>query len=405
MSGISTKRRLRLLVGVLSPALIAGACGRLKDGDLPPGESKVAQLGVRCGSGNICTVAGTGVAGDGADLQDGLDTRMYLPQDVTFGPDGRLYIADWNNHRIRALREDLTMQIVAGIGELGASADDPSTERLNHPTNVVFDPMAPPGEMIIAAWHNSLIKKVTLDTGDIVDICGTGKRGFGGNGGPAIMAILDLPVAVAFDPTGNMLIADQANQMIRKVDRTTDTITTIAGTGHCADAVNPNPCVLNDGGPATMAGFHFPIGQAAAPGGRIAVGADGSIYVADTENFRLRRIDPAGMISTVAGNGSWGYAGDGGPATDAKLGRLSDVAIGPDGRIYIADTDNDCVRVVTTDGTISTFAGQCAKRGFGGDQGPATLAQLNRPYGVAIGPSGELFIADTHNNRVRVVGP
>jgi serine/threonine-protein kinase len=127
--------------------------------------------------------------------------------------------------------------------------------------------------------------------------------------------------------------------------------------------------------------------------------------VADTENFRLRRIDPAGMISTVAGNGSWGYAGDGGPATEAKLGRLSDVAIGPDGRIYIADTDNDCVRVITTDGTISTFAGQCAKRGFSGDKGPATLAQLNRPYGVAIGPSGELFIADTHNNRIRVVGP
>ena len=399
---ISKMRRLRLLLGVLSPALVAAACGRLKE---PETMTSVAGLGAKCGTGNICTIAGTGIAGDGEDGQPGLDTRLYLPQDTTFGPDGKLYVVDWNNHRIRALNDDLTMTIVAGIGELGASADDPSTDRLNHPTNVVFDPMAPPGEMIIEAWHNSRIKKVTLDSGAIIDICGTGKRGFGGNGGPALMATLDLPVAVVFDAAGNMLIADQANQMVRKVDRATDIITTIAGVGHCADAVNPNPCVINDGGPATEGGFHFPQGQAASPGGRIALGADGSIYVADTENFRLRRIDPAGIITTVAGNGTWGYSGDGGPATNAQLGRLADVAVHPDGRIFIADTDNDCIRVLATDGTISTFAGQCANRGFSGDGGPALQAQLNRPYGVAFGPSGELFIADTHNNRIRVVGP
>jgi sugar lactone lactonase YvrE len=398
-------RTSKMLLALLSPALLSAACGRLKE---PMGQAEptgVAALGFDCGAGNICTVAGTGIAGDGEDGDKALETRLYLPQDATFGPDGRLYVVDWNNHRVRALNGDLTMTIVAGIGELGASVDDPSTNRLNHPTNVAFDPMAPAGEMIIAAWHNSRIKKVTLDSGAIVDVCGTGKRGFGGNGGPASTAILDLPVGVAFDPAGNMLIADQANQMIRRVDRATDVITTIAGTGHCADAVNPDPCVLNDGGPATAAGFHFPIGQAASPGGRIAVGPDGSIYVADTENFRLRRIDPAGTITTVAGNGTWGYAGDGGPAAEAKLGRLADVAVGPDGDIYIADTDNDCVRVVTPDGLISTFAGRCAQRGFSGDGGPATAAQLNRPYGVAVGPSGEVFIADTHNNRIRVVGP
>jgi sugar lactone lactonase YvrE len=389
--------------GFVSAACFLAACGGSSTTETPA-PPRPDQLGALCGSGNICTVAGTGIAGDGADDQAALDTRLYLPQDVTFGPDGRLYVVDWNNHRIRALREDGTLHIVAGIGELGTSADDPSTNRLNHPTNVAFDPMGQPGEMIVAAWHNSRIKKVILDSGDIIDICGTGKRGFAGNGGPAAMAILDLPVAVAFDPAGNLLIADQANQMIRKVDRATDTISTIAGTGHCADSVNPNPCVLNDGGPATDAGFHFPIGQAASPGGRIAVGGDGTIYVADTENYRLRRIDAQGMISTAAGNGTWGYSGDGGPATDAQLGRLSDVAVGDDGRVYIADTDNDCVRVVTPDGNIATFAGQCAKRGFAGDGGPATAAQLNRPYGVALGPSGELFITDTHNHRIRVVG-
>jgi DNA-binding beta-propeller fold protein YncE len=295
------------------------------------------------------------------------------------------------------------MRIVAGIGELGPSVDDPSSDRLNHPTNVTFDPMGAPDELVIAAWHNSRIKKIQLGGGALIDVCGNGRRGFGGDGGPAEAATLDLPVGVAFDLAGNLLIADQANQMIRKVDRATHVITTIAGIGHCADAINPNPCVLNDGGPALMGGFHFPIGQAASPGGRIAVGADGSIYVADTGNFRVRRIDPDGMIDTFAGNGAWGFAGDGGPAREAQLGRLTDVAVAADGSLFIADTDNSCIRVVTPDGNIATFAGRCGQRGFAGDNGPATAALLDRPYGVELGPKGEVYVADTHNQRIRVI--
>jgi sugar lactone lactonase YvrE len=353
----------------------------------PPAPSASPTTTALCASGQICTVAGTGIAGDGADDLPARETRLYLPQDTTVGPDGRLYVVDWNNHRIRVIADDGTMHI----------------DRLNHPTNVTFDPMGPPTEMWIAAWHNSRVKKVDLTTGTILDMCGTGKRGFAGNGGTADVATLDLPVAIVFDPAGNLLIADQANQMIRRVNRADDVISTIAGTGHCADSVNPNPCVLNDGGPATAAGFHFPIGQAATPGGRIALAADGSIYVADTENFRLRRIDPSGNIATAAGTGEWGFAGDGGPATAAQLGRLSDVAIGADGRIYIADTDNDCVRVMTPDGLIATFAGVCGQEGFAGDGGPATAALLDRPSGVEVGPQGEVYIADTHNQRIRVV--
>jgi hypothetical protein len=399
--GPSTTRAFRFAALAPAALLLAGGCG----GGTQV-ESKKGQL---CGSGQICSVAGTGIAGDGMDGLPALQTRLYLPQDMTVGPDGRLYVVDWNNHRIRVINADGTMTIVAGIGELGPSVDDPSSGRLNHPTNVAFDPMGQtdgqPIVMTIAAWHNSRVMKVQIGSEDLVDICGTGKRGFGGNNGPAEMATLDLPVAVVYDQQGNMLIADQANQMVRKVDRATDIITTIAGTGHCADAVNPAPCVINDGGPATMAGFRFPTGQAASPGGRIALGADGSIYVADTENFRLRRIDPAGIASTVAGTGTWGFAGDGGPATAAELGRLSDVAVGADGSLFIADTDNDCVRVITPDGNINTFAGQCSQHGFAGDDGPATAALLDRPSGVEVGPAGEVYIADTHNNRIRVVYP
>jgi DNA-binding beta-propeller fold protein YncE len=398
---------LRRIAAVLLPAamMLLSACGDdvTVVGNPPTGTGPTTTTGALCAAGQICTIAGTGIAGDGADDQPALATRLYLPQDTTFGPDGRLYVVDWNNHRIRVIDTDRTMHIVAGIGELAPSVDDPSTDRLNHPTNVAFDPMGTPDGMYIAAWHNSRIKKAEVGTETIINVCGTGARGYGGDGGPAEAAILNLPVAVVFDAAGNLLIADQANQMIRKVDRATDTISTIAGIGHCADAVNPAPCVLNDGGPATLAGFHFPIGQAASPGGRIALGADGSIYVADTENFRLRRIDPAGIIDTFAGTGTWGFAGDGGPATLAQLGRLADVAVGADGRIYIADTDNSCVRVVTPDGIIATFAGQCGQRGFAGDGGPAAAALLDRPYGVEIGPAGEVYVADTHNQRIRVI--
>jgi len=403
-------RSVAALPALLCAATLAPACGDdvARSSSAPsssPGSSSLPTSAAAslCGPGQICRLAGTGIAGDGADLLPARETRLYLPQDTTFGPDGRLYVVDWNNHRIRVVEADGRMRIVAGIGELGPSSDDPSTNRLNHPTNVTFDPLGPPGELVIAAWHNSRVKRADMATGDVIDMCGTGKRGYAGDGGPAEVATLDLPVGVVFDGAGNLLIADQANQMIRKVDRTTDVITTIAGIGHCADAVNPDPCQLNDGGPATAAGFHFPIGQSASPGGRIALGADGSIFVADTGNFRLRRIDPAGTITTFAGNGTWGFAGDGGPATDAQLGRLADVAVGADGRVYIADTDNSCIRVVTPDGIISTFAGRCGERGFSGDGGLATASQLDRPYGVEVGAGGEVYVADTHNHRIRVV--
>src|SRR5262249_19343118 len=154
------------------------------------------------------------------------------------------------------------------------------------------------GLMVIAAWHNSRVKTVDLTSGAITDVCGTGRRGFAGNGGPASMATLDLPVAVKFDADGNLYIADQANQMVRKVDHATGIIDTTAGTGHCEDATNSAPCVLNDDGPAVQAGFRFPGGQSAKPGGRLDLDAAGNIYVADTSNMRVRKIGTDGIVHT-----------------------------------------------------------------------------------------------------------
>jgi sugar lactone lactonase YvrE len=346
----------------------------------------------------ICTVAGTGIAGDGADDLPALATRLYLPQDVTVAPDGRLFIVDWNNHRVRSREDNGTLHIIAGIGELGPSADDPTTNRLNHPTQVTFDSE---GRLVIAAWHNSRIKTVDLATGEIVDTCGTGARGFGGDGGPAAAAILNLPVAVAFNAAGDMIISDQANDRLRKVDHQTGMISTIAGVGPCS-ATGECPA-LGDGGPASAAFISFPQGQSARPAGRIDIDPAGNIYIADTLNNRVRKIDTYGVITTVAGNGEHGATGEGGPATQATLNGLADVAVAQDGSVYIADTANSCVRVVRPDGILASFAGACGSGGFGGDGGPAIHAKLDRPGGITLDADGNLYIADTHNQRIRIV--
>ncbi len=374
-------------------ALLGAGCGN--EGDPPVVACDAA-------SGAICTVAGTGIAGDGADGLAALATRLYLPQDVTVAPDGRLYIVDWNNHRIRVRDTDGTLRIVAGIGELGPAADDPATDRLNHPTQVTFDAA---GHLVIAAWHNSRIKTVDLATGEILDTCGSGARGFAGDGGPAAAAALNLPVAAVFDPAGDMIIADQANDRLRKVDHATGTISTFAGVGPCLDQT---ACpALGDGGPAEAAFVQFVTSaasaQSARPAGRIDVDAQGNVFIADTLNVRVRKIDTAGIITTVAGNGQLGATGEGVPATEATLNGLADVAAGPDGSLYIADTANSCIRVVRSDGIIATLAGRCGQSGFAGDGGPANEARLDRPGGIALDADGNLYVADTHNERIRVI--
>jgi sugar lactone lactonase YvrE len=383
---LSTKRLASLALLTAGAAL---GCG----GGTPSGGASCAAE-----SGNICTIAGTGTAGDGADQQSALKTNLYLPQDVTVAPDGRVYVVDWNNHRIRRIETDGTMTIVAGIGELGLSADDPTTGRLNHPTNVTFDAL---GNLVIAAWHNSRIKTVDLATLDITDMCGNGMRAFSGDGGPATAAALNLPVAVVYDAQWNLIIADQANDRLRKVDAVTGIITTIAGQAPCVGT--PDMCPLGDGGPATAANFSFPAGQAAQPGGRIDIDPAGNIYVADTTHALVRKIDTTGIVTTIAGNATSGYSGDGGLATAASLSNVSDVAVAADGTVYIADTGNDCIRAVSPAGMISAAVGVCGQSGFGGDGGPATSALLDRPTGVAFDTAGNLYVADTHNQRVRIV--
>jgi adhesin/invasin len=397
--------------------------------------------------GTICTIAGSGENGYDRDAESrdlpAFEARFSLPQDTLTAPDGTVYILDWNNHRLRAL-EDGKVKWVAGRGELGGDLDDPANEDFNHPTNMIFDES---GEnIIIAAWHNSKIRTFSRATGDVSDNCGDGKRAYFGNEGPAAMASLDLPASIAFDPQGNLVIMDQANQVLRHIDPA-GTIHLRAGQcvidapapngpGLCAEGVAPTPCPDGPDGrvsgkstcgdpmttcskpctpgytgdeiPATELRMSQPFGQSASPAGRIAFDPEGNLYFADTGNHIIRMIDTAGIVHRVAGTApvdgvpQRGYEGDGGPAVAAKLSFPVDLAFGDDGTLYFTDVQNHCVRAIGTDGIISTIAGVCGEKGYTGDGGPPTEALMNLPFGIHHA-NGTLYIADTGNSVIRTI--
>ena len=387
----------------LALLLILSACGETPTGPSVP-------------YGRIETFAGTGDAGKGPEEAPLLQALFYLPQDLTYGPDGRLYILDWNNHRVRVttkvsvltqtrqqhpryrgVAKDSVSTLI-GTGELGDAPAGRAREiGLNHPTHISFDPL---GRLILTAWHNSMILRYDFATDYIEPICGTGERTYSGDGGPAAQATINLPSATAFDPLGRMYISDQENQRIRMVD-TDGTIHTVVGTG--------DPGFSGDGGPADQARIYAPIGQAAPPTSRIATDEFGNLYLADTFNNRIRKIDYAtGIITTIAGNGNptpYLTSGreEGAAALAVALNWPCDVAIDSAGRVFIADTFNHCVSYIDLDGALYTAAGQCGKSGDTGDGGPPQAALLNRPYGIELDPDDNLYIADTRNHRIRLV--
>jgi hypothetical protein len=394
-------------------------------------------------AGNICTIAGNGENGYDGDDGPALEALFSLPQDTLTSTDGTVYILDWNNHRIRKLDADGVIRHVAGRGELGGTLDDPANGDFNHPTGMLFTPGE--GQMIIAAWHNSKVRTLDLGTGAITDTCGDGRRAYWGDGGPAVSASLDLPASVAWDPQGNLVILDQANQVFRFVDpagnihplygRCVIDAPAPSGPGACADGVEPtvcpavggsssgkstcgdpattctNPCTPAFNGddiPAVDMRMGQPFGQSADPGGRMLFDPLGRLYFADAGNSIIRRIDPDGIVRRVAGiepvEGApqRGYSGDGGPATEALLNNPVDLALGEDGTLYFTDVYNHCVRSIDPAGIIETVAGVCGRPGSSGDGGPATDALLKRPYGVEVIP-GALLITDTGNNTIRSV--
>ena len=330
--------------------------------------------------GAITTYAGRDFSGDGGPATA---ARLLAPAGVALDPAGNLYIADTADHRIRKVTPGGTISTYAGSGNFGFSGDGgPATAaELNFPRDVALDPA---GNLYIADSGNSRIRKVSPG-GTISTYAGSGSRGFSGDGGPAAAAQLNNPVGMALDPAGNLYIADITNNRIRKVT-SGGTISTYAGSGSFGFS--------GDGGPATDAQLSVPVGVALDPAG--------NLYIADHDNGRIRKVTSGGTISTYAGSGSRGLSGDGGPATAAQLYSPHGVALDTAGNLYIADSNR--IRKVTPGGTISTYAGT-GTGPFSGDGGPATAAQLSSPAGVALDLTGNLYIADDGNYRIRKVTP
>ena len=334
-------------------------------------------------TGTITTIAGGG--GFGEDGGPATQVLLNLPYGVAVDGTGNLYIADTNSDRIRKVDSTGTITTIAGTGERGFSGDGgPATQAsLNSPFGVAVDGA---GNLYIADQYNNRIRRVD-STGTITTIAGTEERGFGGDGGPATQAPLFLPTGVAVDVEGNLYIADQYNHRIRRVD-STGTITTIAGTGERRFG--------GDGGPAIRAQLDAPSG--------VAVDGAGNLYIADASNHRIRKVDSIGTITTIAGTGEQGFGGNGGPASQAHLFFPTGVAVDSAGNLYIADVGNHRIRKVDSTGTITTIAGT-GERGFSGDDGPAIQAQLDDPTGVAVDGAGNLYIADASNHRIRLLTP
>lgn len=332
--------------------------------------------------GTISTIAGTGVPGFTGDGGPAVLAQFANPNGVAVDGLGRILIADSDNNRIRRIDIDSSIGTIAGTGIADYTGDHgPATSAtLNGPFGVS---VTASGDVIVADTSNSAIRRIN-STGTITTIAGDGNPGSSGDGGPATAAELAFPVAAVEDGSGNIVIVDSLNQRIRSVS-VGGTITTIAGTVAGFGG---------DGGPATAAALRNPQG--------VAVDAAGQLVLADTNNERIRRVDATGTITTIAGNGTFGFGGDGGEATAAQLKNPFDTAMDAQGRLYIADTLNHRIRRVELDGTITTVAGT-GQPGFAGDGGPATAAQLNEPGGVALDGQGRLYIADTVNDRIRMV--
>jgi RHS repeat-associated protein len=339
----------------------------------------------------INTVAGTGVYGYSGDGGPATLAKISNAYGVALDAQGNFYFGDHGNSRIRKVDTNGIITTIAGNGTSGYSGDGgPAIQaQVSAPWGVAVDAA---GNLYIV--DGGCIRKVDTN-GIITTVAGVGTTdGYSGDGGPATQALLNFPQDVAIDAQGNLYIADSNNLRIRKVD-TNGIITTVAGGRYSGP--------LGDGGPATNAYLYKP--------SAVAADTQGNIYIVVTEQSRIRKVDTKGIITTVAGNGTQGFSGDGGPATQARLDTPLKVAVDSQGNLYIAERYTHRIRKVDANGIITTIAGSgptgyYAHAGFfSGDGGPPTESRLNEPRGVAVDPRGNLYIADSVNGRVRKVGP
>jgi sugar lactone lactonase YvrE len=363
---------------LISPQAIAiDATGNL---DIADG----ANHGVRqvTPDGIIKTIAGGGqfrLAGDGGAS---VAAVLNQPHGLVIDSQQNLYIADTNSSRVREVTRDGRIATIAGNSQAGFGGDGgPATAAsLNVPSDLAMDVA---GNLFIADTGNNRIREMTPG-GIIATVAGTGAASYTGDGGSASAATLSGPAGIVFDSAGNLYIADSGNNVIRKV-APDGTISTFAGSGAAAYS--------GDGGPASLASMKAPQG--------LALDTSGNLYIVDG-NSVVRRVDKNGTISTVAGDGLEYYSGDGGSARQAELYQPRAIALDRANNLYIADNMSDRVRRVDASGVITTISGN-GNTGFGGDGGPAADAVFDRPLGVAFDVQGNLYISDSGNGRIREI--
>ncbi|MBS1585555.1 MAG: T9SS type A sorting domain-containing protein [Bacteroidetes bacterium] len=332
----------------------------------------------------ITTIAGNGNIGYSGDSN--LATQAQLNAlGVALARDGQIYIPDAANNRVRKINLGDSIFTIAGTGTAGYNVDsgEALTTLLYNPTGVAVDTA---GNLYIADQHNQRIRKV--DTAGIMTvIAGTGITGFSGDDSAAVNAKLNNPIAVATDTFGNIFVVDYGNNRIRKINAA-GIISTVAGTGVVGHT--------GDGGPAIAATLDTPTCVVADP--------QGNLYIADRGNNCIRKVDTAGIITNYAGSatGSYGFSGDGGSATAALLAHPYGVALDQYGHLYIADEENQRIRMINGPGNINTIAGS-GVLSFCGDGGDPLQACLNHPKGVAVSSAGDVYVADAFNNRIRKI--
>ena len=336
----------------------------------------------------ITTAVGTGEKGFAGDGGPAAAALLNGPFDVAFDRAGNLYFSDTFNHCIRRVdARSGVITTVAGNGTAGFAGDGGPAVRasLNEPYGIAIDRG---GNIFVADRLNRRVRRIDAANGTITTLAGAGEAVYSGDGGAAAQAGLAEPNGLALDADERHLyIADVADHRVRIVDLSSGTIATFAGTG--------KPEHGGDGGPAAEARI---FGARA-----VKLGPDGTIYILERQGSSLRAVDPTtGVITTIAGTTGRGYSGDGGPALAAVFDAPKEMAIEPDGNILIVDTENHAIRLIDhASGVVTTIAG--GRKGAGGDGGPAAAAGLDRPHGAVVGPDGAIYIGDTNNHRIRRV--
>ena len=338
----------------------------------------------------IRTIAGTGVAGSSPDGTPAVSSQINQPFGLSRGPDGALYFCDTENHVIRKIAKDGTLHLVAGTpGKPGYSGDGgPAlSATLNQPYEIRFDRA---GNIYFVEMKNNVVRKVDRASGIISTLAGNGKPGFAGDGGPAAKAMFNQPHSIQFDTHGDLYVCDIANLRIRRIDMSTGTITTFAGNGQ--RGTTPDGAKID---------ASLPLNGPRA----IDFDRNGDLWLCLREGNAIYRIDmKSATIHHIAGTGKKGFTGNGGPAKLATLSGPKGISVGPDGDVYFTDTESHSIRMIDTKrGTVELIAGTGEKGD--GPEGNPLACKLTRPHGIFADADGLLYIGDTENHRVQVIVP